>query len=163
MPRRTRLSAARKLLKGGKKGGADGKSQGATNQEKGAEFEGAVKDKVGDDFDGQVVFKDRKRLEGQGRPKGSSVVDFCNKGNSCTIEAKSFNLDTPKGVSSLISSITRQAKVRVKNLPEGAKQTVKIDARGRNLSAAKRQNIVDRIVKNSKGAIKPKDIKFFED
>jgi filamentous hemagglutinin len=146
----------------GTSGGNDGPDK-PSSQERGAEFEEHVGEDLGDDVEAQVPFLDGERVEGGGRPAGSSVPDYCDIAGNCFIEVKSFDLSTPAKITSLISSITRQARQRLGNLPEGARQQVLIDVRGQNVSDATRNNIVDRIVRNSNGAIKREDIDFVDE
>lgn len=134
------------------------KNQGAANQQKGQEFEDRIASDLGEEYDTQVGFKDREELVDKGRPQGSSVVDFCSKDRSCSIEAKSYDLSN--GYLNLVNNITEQAKVRVKNLPEGMKQKVVIDIRGQNVSDATKIEIMKEIVSKSNGTIAINAIEF---
>ncbi|MEC0633371.1 T7SS effector LXG polymorphic toxin [Bacillus haynesii] len=88
---------------------------------------------VGKDYPGykdQVSFKDR--IEVTHGTKNSSRPDFYNKGHS--IEVKNYKLSSSSGRSNLVRVVSDQFNKRVKDLPEGTKQTVIIDVRGQQVS-----------------------------
>ncbi|MDM5287396.1 MULTISPECIES: ribonuclease YeeF family protein [Bacillus subtilis group] len=88
---------------------------------------------VGKDYPGykdQVSFKDR--IEVTHGTKNSSRPDFYNKGHS--IEVKNYKLSFSSGRSNLVRVVSDQFNKRVKDLPEGTKQTVIIDVRGQQVS-----------------------------
>ncbi|AYK64670.1 ribonuclease YeeF family protein [Bacillus subtilis] len=88
---------------------------------------------VGKDYPGykdQVSFKER--IEVKHGTKDSSRPDFYNTGHS--IEVKNYKLTTSSGRSNLVRIVTNQFNKRMKDLPEGTKQTVIIDVRGQTVS-----------------------------
>ncbi|MEC0756434.1 T7SS effector LXG polymorphic toxin [Bacillus haynesii] len=88
---------------------------------------------VGKDYPGykdQVSFKDR--IEVTHGTKNSSRPDFYNKGHS--IEVKNYKLSSSSGRSNLVRVVSDQFNKRVKDLPEGTKQSVIIDVRGQQVS-----------------------------
>ncbi|MGG1238491.1 T7SS effector LXG polymorphic toxin [Bacillus sonorensis] len=88
---------------------------------------------VGKDYPGykdQVSFKDR--IEVKHGTKDSSRPDFYNTGHS--IEVKNYKLTTSSGRSNLVRIVSNQFNKRLKDLPEGTKQTVIIDVRGQQVS-----------------------------
>lgn len=88
---------------------------------------------VGKDYPGykdQVSFKER--IEVKHGTKDSSRPDFYNTGHS--IEVKNYKLTTSSGRSNLVRIVSNQFNKRIKDLPEGTKQTVIIDVRGQTVS-----------------------------
>ncbi|MGW6083495.1 ribonuclease YeeF family protein [Bacillus subtilis] len=88
---------------------------------------------VGKDYPGykdQVAFKER--IEVKHGTKDSSRPDFYNTGHS--IEVKNYKLTTSSGRSNLVRIVSNQFNKRIKDLPEGTKQTVIIDVRGQTVS-----------------------------
>ncbi|QYM61164.1 ribonuclease YeeF family protein [Bacillus subtilis] len=88
---------------------------------------------VGKEYPGykdQVSFKER--IEVKHGTKDSSRPDFYNTGHS--IEVKNYKLTTSSGRSNLVRIVSNQFNKRIKDLPEGTKQTVIIDVRGQTVS-----------------------------
>ncbi|MDM5455730.1 ribonuclease YeeF family protein [Bacillus subtilis] len=88
---------------------------------------------IGKEYPGykdQVSFKDRTEVKHG--TKNSSRPDFYDTGHS--IEVKNYKLTTSSGRSNLVRIVSNQFNKRLKDLPEGTKQTVIIDVRGQTVS-----------------------------
>ncbi len=86
----------------------------------------ALKDYKG--FREQVIFKDGEELKK--KTKGSSIPDLYSEGVKHAVEVKNYDVSTPAKRTRLAYVIGKQVEARLKNLPEGTKQTVRVDIRG---------------------------------
>ena len=102
----------------------------------------------------QVSFVDGNEVPyatpGSTRPEGYAV------GGS--LEVKNYNVQTAAGRSALVRNVTQQAIERATHLPPGTQQRLIIDVRGQEISNELRQQLVERIVAGSNGALGPYDI-----
>ena len=64
------------------------------------------------------------------------------------IEIKNYNLNSSISRDNMVQEITRQVTSRVKNLPNGFKQRIVLDAQGRNYS----KDLVNEVIKSIKSA-----------
>ena len=58
--------------------------------------------------------------------------------------------------------MVEQVHERVRHLPSGMQQHIKIDARGQTVSAEQRADVMRRIIEKSNGLLKDEHIKFME-
>ena len=93
------------------------------------------------EIDAAVDFPDysaqKSFINGQEVPygtKGSVRPDYYKNGYS--VDIKNYNIENASGRSNLTRNIEKQYYQRIKNLPEGTKQSVMIDVRGQNVSDA---------------------------
>ena len=111
-----------------------------------------VGEALGNDYRPQVSFKNGEEVPYG--TKGSIRVDYYTSGTS--IEVKNYNVETPQGRNNLIRNISRQAKERQQHLPPGTTQRIKLDVRGQNITRKELNDLLDRIMKSSNGAIEIK-------
>ena len=102
----------------------------------------------------QVSFRNGQEVPygtpGSTRPEGYAIGE--------SIEVKNYNVETPAGRSRLVRNVTQQAIERARQLPPGTQQRLIIDVRGQEISNELRQQLVERIVNQSNGALGPYDI-----
>ena len=112
-----------------------------------------VSNRLGPDYDPQKSF-----LNGVEVPygtKGSVRPDNYRAGES--VEVKNYNVETPGGRRSLERNISKQVEQRDTHLPSGTRQTIQIDVRGQNVSAAEVDDMIENIVQRSKNKISLED------
>ena len=102
----------------------------------------------------QVSFVDGREVDyatpGSTRPEGYAVGE--------SLEVKNYNVQTAAGRSALVRNVTHQAIARAAHLPPGTQQRLIIDVRGQEIPNELRQQLVERIVARSNGALGPYDI-----
>lgn len=91
--------------------------------------------------------------------EGSVRPDWAAIDGSVSVEVKNYDLSDINGV---IDNVSSQAIYRTEHLPVGMRQQVVIDIRGQVVAVEKQNAIVKGIVRRSKGAFRPEDIKFKE-
>ncbi|WP_242143726.1 MULTISPECIES: WXG100 family type VII secretion target [unclassified Bacillus cereus group] len=101
----------------------------------------ALKDYKG--FREQVIFKDGEELKK--KTKGSSIPDLYSEGVKHAVEVKNYDVSTPAKRTRLAYVIGKQVEARLKNLPEGTKQTVRVDIRGQEVSPDEIIELVQKI------------------
>jgi len=109
------------------------------------------------DFASQVAFKDGRevssRTAGSVRPDGVSADK-----RSASFEVKNYDINTK--ADALINNVARQVQERVRHLPRGMQQNIKIDVRGQNVSSGHLDDIARRIVEKSNGLLSYEHIEF---
>ncbi|MCI9525272.1 MAG: RHS repeat-associated core domain-containing protein, partial [Erysipelotrichaceae bacterium] len=75
--------------------------------------------------------------------KNSSRPDFYKNGHS--VEVKNYNIESNNGINNLANNVSKQVNQRVKNLPEGTRQTIVIDVRCQKYTEETLKIIVDKI------------------
>ena len=84
--------------------------------------------------------------------------DLASKGLRLSVDVKNYRVTTPQGRYRLVQDVVRQAAARAANLPEGLRQGLVLDIRGQSISDTLLNSMIDRIVKQSNGAIQPENI-----
>ena len=111
------------------------------------------------DFVPQVAFKNGKevssRTAGSVRPDGVSADK-----RSASFEVKNHDINT--NADGLVNKVARQVHERVRHLPRGMQQNIKIDVRGQIVSPTHLDNIARRIVEKSDGLLSREHVKFME-
>ena len=83
--------------------------------------------------------------------RGSVRPDYYKSGHS--IDIKNYNITNASGRRSLVRNIEKQYYYRIKNLPEGTKQSVIIDIRGQNVTDTDLSVLYNTIVKRTNKGI----------
>jgi hypothetical protein len=107
-------------------------------------------------FRPQVSFKEG--LEVPYGTRGSVRPDYYGALDSRSIEIKNYDLSNMAGQSRLVDVITAQAQQRAQHLPGGTLQSVVIDVRGQSVSREELRQLIERIVSQSNGTLRPSDI-----
>ncbi|WP_231870128.1 hypothetical protein [Grimontia celer] len=105
-------------------------------------------------FRTQVSFKDG--VEVPYGTKGSTRPEAYTEGLS--VEVKNYNVETSQGRSNLVRNVSNQAQHRAQNLPANTTQQVNIDVRGQNVSRTELNQMIERMVERSNGALRAEDI-----
>lgn len=105
-------------------------------------------------FRTQVSFKDG--VEVPYGTKGSTRPEAYREGLS--VEVKNYNVETSQGRSNLVRNVSNQAQHRAQNLPANTTQQVNIDVRGQNVSRTELNQVIERMVERSNGALRAEDI-----
>ncbi|MEP6637632.1 MAG: hypothetical protein ABJB97_12985, partial [Acidobacteriota bacterium] len=92
--------------------------------------------------------------------EGSVRPDWAATDGSVSVEVKNYDLS--ENINGVINNVSSQAIYRTEHLPVGMRQKVVIDIRGQVVAVEKQNAIVEGIVRKSKGAIRPEDIRFKE-
>ena len=101
--------------------------------------------------------------KGSVRPDDTVIIKTETK-NGTVISRESYEVKNYKieNYNNMTSKIAEQAKVRLKELPEGTVQKVVIDARGQKLTAETEIKTINDIVKKSNGIINAENIFFIK-
>jgi filamentous hemagglutinin len=89
---------------------------------------------------------------------GSVRPDLVSENLKLSVDVKNYNVTTAQGRHRLVQDVIGQTGPRAANLPEGMRQGVIIDIRGQQVSDKLLNRMIDRIVKQSNGAIQPENI-----
>ena|GEM_PF-5579190 len=82
--------------------------------------------------------------------RGSVRPDYFREGGflrqAHSIEVKNYNLMSASGQNNLIHNVSRQVNQRVNHLPQGTRQTIRVDVRGQTLTRVQENAIRKRIL-----------------
>ncbi|EMA6342830.1 WXG100 family type VII secretion target [Bacillus cytotoxicus] len=115
----------------------------------------ALKDYKG--YKEQVIFKDGEELKK--KEKGSSIPDLYSETAKHAVEVKNYDVSTSAKRTRLAYVIGKQVEARLNNLPEGTKQSVRVDIRGQDIEPDEILDLVQKIKEktNDKVTIEIKD------
>ena len=94
--------------------------------------------------------------------KGSTRPDVYQTAGkkSYSFEVKNYKVTTSSGRSNLVNNVSKQARHRAKNLPNGTRQQVVIDVRGQKVSTSQIRHMKAGIVRKS--GLKPRQVSFLK-
>jgi hypothetical protein len=111
------------------------------------------------DFAPQVSFKDGKEVSSwtpdSVRPDGVS-----KDRRSVSFEMKNYDINT--NADKLVSKVIEQVHERVRHLPPGMQQHIRIDVRGQSISSGQLDDIARRILEKANGLLRSEHITFME-
>lgn len=106
----------------------------------------------------------RKYLTKAGKPSkvapvGGSRVDGMMKDSFTSVEVKRYQVINWRN---LVTDTTSQAKERVRNLPKGSVQKIKVDITNEKFDNVLQNRIRSEMVQKTEGVLQPQNIEFFK-